>query len=75
MHPGLRFLGVGGTPLLCVIPSLCSPVVSILDVEKEESSGHEHAQDGDGGQDAVKRNVDVPSLRMNKCLIFGRLHT
>lgn len=40
----------------------CRPVIAVLDVEEEESPCHEHAQDGDGGQDAVERHVDVAPL-------------
>lgn len=51
------------------------PVVSILDVEEEESPGHEHAQYGNGGQDAVERHVDVAPLMPYKRTILWRLHT
>lgn len=40
----------------------CRPVIAVLDVEEEEGPRHEHAQDGDGGQDAVERHVDVAPL-------------
>lgn len=52
-----------------------SPVVSVLYVEEEEGPGHEHAQYGDGGQDTVKGNVDVPPLQTHKCTILGWFHT
>lgn len=49
-------------------------MVAVLDVEEEEGAGHEHAQYGDGGQDAVEGNVDVATLQTHKRTILGRLH-
>lgn len=49
-------------------------MVAVLDVEEQEGPCHEHAQDGDGGQDAVKENVDVAPLQTHKSTILGRLH-
>lgn len=50
-------------------------MVAVLDVEEQEGPSHEHAQYGDGGQDAVEGHVDVSALQTHKCTIFGRLHT
>lgn len=30
-------------------------LIPILDVEEEKSTGHDHSQDGKGGEDAVER--------------------
>lgn len=30
-------------------------LIPVLDVEKEKSAGHDHAQDGEGREDAVER--------------------
>lgn len=49
-------------------------MISVLDVEEEEGAGHQHAQDGDGGQDAVERHVDVAPLQTHKCPVLGWLH-
>lgn len=38
------------------------PVVSVFNVEEEEGACHEHAQDSDSGQDAVKWYVDMAAL-------------
>ena len=48
-------------------------MVAVLDVEEEEGPCHEHAQYGDGGQDAVEGHVDVAPLQTHKCTILGRL--
>lgn len=50
-------------------------MVAILDVEEQEGPSHEHAQDGDGGQDAVQGYVDVAPLQTHKRTILGRLQT
>lgn len=50
-------------------------MVSVLDVEEQEGAGHEHAQYGDGGQDAVEGHVDVAPLQAHKRTILRRLHT
>lgn len=52
----------GKKPQTKVPLASCRPVVAVLDVEEEEGPRHEHAQDGDGGQDAVERHVDVAPL-------------
>lgn len=52
----------------------CEPMVSILDVEEQEGPSHEHAQYGDGGQDAVEWHVDVAPLVTDKRTILRRLH-
>lgn len=54
---------------------MCRPMVSILDVEEQEGSSHEHAQYGYGGQDAVEWHVDVAPLMTYKRTILRRLHT
>lgn len=61
-------------PLAPPTATLSSPVVSVLDVEEEEGAGHQHAQDGDGGQDAVERHVDVAPLQTHKGAVLGWLH-
>lgn len=48
-------------------------MVSVLDVKEKERSSHEHAQNSDGGENAVKRHVDVASLWSLKRTIPGRL--
>lgn len=50
-------------------------MVAILNVKEQEGPRHEHAQYGDGGQDAVQGHVDVTALQTHKRTIFGRLHT
>lgn len=50
-------------------------MVAVLDVEEQEGPRHQHAQYGDGGQDAVEGHVDVAPLQANKCAILGWLHT
>lgn len=37
-------------------------MIAVLDVEEQERPCHEHAQDGDGGEDAVEGHVDVAAL-------------
>lgn len=49
-------------PQTKVLVPFCRPVIAVLDVEEEEGPRHEHAQDGDGGQDAVERHIDVAPL-------------
>lgn len=49
-------------------------MVAVLDVEEQEGPRHEHAQYGDGGQDAVERHIDVAPLQTHKRAILGRLH-
>lgn len=44
----------------CLSASL--PVVSVFDIEEEEGACHEHAQDSDGRQDAVKWYIDMAAL-------------
>lgn len=48
-------------------------MIAVLDVEEQEGSGHEHAQYGDGGQDAVEGHVDVAPLQAHKGAVLGRL--
>lgn len=50
-------------------------MIAVLDVEEQESACHEHAQDGDCGQDAVEGHIDVAPLQTYKCAILRRLHT
>lgn len=48
--------------ILLSLPAICWPVIAVLDVEEQERPCHEHAQDGDGGEDAVEGHVDVAPL-------------
>lgn len=49
-------------------------MIAVLDVEEQEGPRHEHAQYGDGGQDAVEGNIDVAPLQTHERTILGRLH-
>lgn len=50
-------------------------MVSVFDVEEEKGSSHEHAQYGDGGQDAVEGHIYVAPLWTHDCAILWRFHT
>lgn len=50
-------------------------MVAVFDIKEQKGSCHEHAQDGDGGQDAVQWHVDVPTLQPHKRPIFGGFDT
>lgn len=49
-------------------------MIAVLDVEEQEGPRHEHAQYGDGGQDAVEGNINVAPLQTHERTILGRLH-
>lgn len=50
-------------------------MVAVFDVKEEEGSCHEHAQDSDGRQDAVERDVYLPALQTHKRPILRRFNT
>lgn len=45
-------------------------LIPILDVEEEKRTGHDHSQDGKGGEDAVERQGDLTKLLQDDGLIF-----
>lgn len=51
----------------------CLLLVSVLDVEEEEGAGHDHAEDGEGRQDAVQRKGDLSQLFQDDGLVLGWL--
>lgn len=48
-------------------------LVPVLDVEEEEGAGHDHAEDGEGRQDAVQRKGDLSQLFQDDGLVLGWL--
>lgn len=51
----------------------CLLLVPVLDVEEEEGAGHDHAEDGEGRQDAVQRKGDLSQLFQDDGLVLGWL--
>lgn len=51
----------------------CLLLVPVLDVEEEEGAGHDHAEDGESGKDAVEWEGDLPQLLKDDGLVLGRL--
>lgn len=48
-------------------------LIPILDVEEEKSAGHDHSQDGKGGEDAVERQGDLTKLLQDDGFVLWRL--
>lgn len=46
-------------------------LIPILDVEEEKRTGHDHSQDGKGGEDVVERQGDLTKLLQDDGLVFG----
>lgn len=51
----------------------CLLLVPVLDVEEEEGAGHDHAEDGESGQDAIQWKRNLPKLLQNDGLVLGWL--
>lgn len=47
-------------------------LIPVLDIEEEKRARHDHAQDGEGRQDAVQREGDLPQLLQDDGLVFRR---
>lgn len=49
------------------------PLVPVMDVHSEESSGNDDAQDGAGHEERVDGDVDLCVLDQQQCAVFGRV--